>query len=184
MKATDSVIAVFPDHLSADAALKSLNKAGFDIKNLSIVGKGFHTEEKVVGFYNVGDRIKIWGSQGAFWGGLWGFFFGGAFLAIPLVGHVMVLGYLATAVISAVEGALALGGLSALGAALVSLGVPKNSVVEYETVVKADGFLVMAHGSAEDMARAKAILVKCRPLSQDFHYIKQPGKPELVCAEG
>jgi hypothetical protein len=42
------------------------------MKNLSVVGKGYHTEEKVIGFYNVGDRVKFWGSRGAFWGGLWG----------------------------------------------------------------------------------------------------------------
>jgi hypothetical protein len=115
MKPTHSAVAVFADHLAAEAALKQLTTAGFEIKDLSIVGKGYHTEEKAVGFYNIGDRMKIWGSRGAFWGGLWGFFFGGIFLAVPVVGHVLVLGYLATAVISAVEGALALGGLSAWG---------------------------------------------------------------------
>ena len=49
------------------------------MKNLSVVGKGYHTDEKVVGFYNTGDRIKFWGTRGAFWGGFWGLFFGGLF---------------------------------------------------------------------------------------------------------
>jgi uncharacterized membrane protein len=66
------------------------------LKNLSIVGKGYHTEEKVVGFYTAGDRVKFWGKRGAFWGGLWGLFFGGLFLSIPVVGDVVVLGYLAS----------------------------------------------------------------------------------------
>jgi hypothetical protein len=42
------------------------------MKHLSVVGKGYHSEEKVVGFYNIGDRIKFWGTRGAFWGGFWG----------------------------------------------------------------------------------------------------------------
>ena len=29
-----------------------------DIKKLSIVGKEYHTEEHVVGYYNAGDRMK------------------------------------------------------------------------------------------------------------------------------
>ena len=62
-----------PDHQAAENAVKSLTEAGFDMKNLSVVGKGYHSEEKVVGFYNMGDRVKFWGSRGAFWGGFWGF---------------------------------------------------------------------------------------------------------------
>src|SRR5579859_8149572 len=131
MQATDSVIAVFPVHDAADKAVKKLAAAGFDMKQLSVVGKGYHSEEKVVGFYNMGDRVKFWGGRGAFWGGLWGLFFGGLFLTIPVVGHVVVLGYLAAVAIGAVENAVVVGGLSALGAAIYSVGVPRDSVVEY-----------------------------------------------------
>jgi len=73
MEKIDSVIAVFGDHPAAEAAVKKLTAAGFEMKNLSVVGKGYHTDEKVVGFYNTGDRIKFWGTRGAFWGGFWGF---------------------------------------------------------------------------------------------------------------
>ena len=135
------------------------------MKHLSVVGKGYHTDEKVVGFYNVGDRIKFWGKRGAFWGWL----FGGVFMMIPVVGHVVVLGYLATMVISAIEGAIVVGGLSALGAALYSSGIPTDSVLAYESAVKADGFLVMAHGPAEEVARAKAILGTLSPSRVDLH---------------
>ena len=127
-------------------------------EEFSVVGKGYHTDEKVVGFYNAGDRVKFWGKRGAFWGGLWGMFFGGLFLAVPVVGHVVVLGYLAAIAISAIETAVMVGGLSALGAALYSIGIPKDSVIQYETALEADSFLVMAHGTAAEMARAKALL--------------------------
>jgi hypothetical protein len=169
MKMPESVIAVFADHGAAESAVKKLTAAGFDMKNLSIVGKGYHTEEKVVGFYSAGDRIKFWGTRGAFWGGLWGLFFGGLFLTIPVVGHVVVLGYLAATAVSAIESAVMAGGLSALGAALYSIGIPKDTVLQYETAVKADGFLVMAHGTAEDMARAEAILGTLEPSRLDLH---------------
>ena len=72
----NSVVAIFDKHSQAEAAIKSLQKAGFDMKNLSIVGKGYHTDEKVVGYYNAGDRMLYWGSQGAFWGGFWSLLFG------------------------------------------------------------------------------------------------------------
>jgi hypothetical protein len=169
MQYTDSVVAVFADHNAAEAGIKRLTDAGFAMKQLSIVGKGYHTDEKVVGFYNTGDRIKFWGSRGAFWGGFWGLFFGGLFMTIPFVGHVVILGYLATVAISAIENAVLVGGLSAIGAAIYSIGVPKDSVLQYETAVKADKFLVMAHGNSDETARAKEILGTTDASSVDLY---------------
>jgi hypothetical protein len=169
VETANTIIAVFPDHQAAETAVKKLNAAGFEIKNLSVVGKGYHTDEKIIGFYNIGDRVKFWGTRGAFWGGLWGLFFGGLFMAVPVVGHVIVLGYLAAMAMSAIETAVVVGGLSALGAALYSIGIPKDSVIEYETALQADSFLVMAHGTAEEMAHAKTILGTANPSRLDAH---------------
>ena len=169
MAQSDAVIAVFPDRQDADAAIKKLAEAGFDMKKLTLVGKGYHSEEKVHGFYNTGDRVKFWGKNGAFWGALWGLLFGGLFVTVPGVGPVVVLGYLAAMVVSAIETAVVVGGLSALGAALYSIGIPKDSVIDYETAVKADQFLVMAHGAADEVARAKAILSTANPSRLDVH---------------
>jgi hypothetical protein len=165
----DSVVAVFVDHQDAEAAVHKLADSGFDMTHFSIVGQGYHSEEKVVGFYNTGDRIKFWGKNGAFWGGLWSLFFGGIFLTIPAIGPVMVLGHLAAMVVAAVEGAILVGGLSALGAALFSLGIPKDSVIQYEEAVKANGFLVVANGSTDEMARSKAILESSNPTRIYLH---------------
>jgi hypothetical protein len=142
-----------------------------------VVGKGYQTDEKVVGFYNEGDRIKFWGTRGAFWGGLWGMFFGGLFLTIPVVGHVIVLGYLASMAVYGIGNAIVVGGLSALGAALYGIGVPKDSVIQYETAIKADSFLVMAHGPADEVARARAILGTLKPLQLDVHAGAKAAKP-------
>jgi hypothetical protein len=169
MNEASTVVAMFDDHESADKAVRKLAAGGVDIKHLSVVGKGYHTDEKVIGFYNMGDRVKFWGSRGAFWGGLWGWLFGGVFMMVPVIGHVVVLGYLAAMVVSAVQGAVVIGGLSALGAALYSSGVPKDSVVDYETALKADGFLVTARGPAGEMARARAILGETPATRVDLH---------------
>jgi hypothetical protein len=174
MAAADSVIAIFADHPGAELAIGKLTGAGFAPKGLSIVGRGYHCEEKMIGFYNAGDRIKFWGARGAFWGGLWGLFVGGLFMTGPLAGPVVILGYLAAAVISGLEGAIAVGGLSALSAALASLGIPKDSVIEYESALKADKFLVMAHGAPEDMARAKTLLATANPSEVIIHSAARP----------
>ena len=177
MKQDDTVVAVFAGHQAAEDAVKKLADAGIDIKHLSVVGKGYHIDEKVVGFYNTGDRVKFWGKLGLFWGGLWGWL-GGLFLAVPVVGHVVVVGYLAVVVLSAIEGAIVVGGLSVLGAALYSIGIPKDSVIAYETALKNDSFLVLARGPTEEVARARAVLKSFDPSSLEVHEgakTKEPG---------
>jgi hypothetical protein len=180
MENTDTVIAVFADHPAAETAIKKLTTAGFEMKNLSVVGNGYHTDEKVVGFYNTGDRIKFWGTRGAFWGGFWGLFLGGMFMTVPVVGQVVVLGYVAAIVIAGIENAIMVGGISALAAALYSIGVPKDSVIQYETALKTDSFLVMAHGPAAEIARARTIFGTANPTRVDLHTAANTAEPAVA----
>jgi hypothetical protein len=136
---------------------------------LSIVGKGYHTDEQVVGYYNTGDRMKYWGKTGAFWGGFWGLLFGSAFFAIPGIGPILVAGPLVAWIVGALEGAVVVGGLSALGAGLYSIGIPKDSIVKYETALQTDQFLLVAHGTAAEVARAKEIIDTTNPAQCTLH---------------
>jgi hypothetical protein len=154
----NSVVALFNQHTQAESGVKELQEAGFDMKSLSIVGKEYHTDENVVGYYTSGDRMAHWGKYGAFWGGFWGLLFGSAFFMIPGIGPLVMLGPVVTWIVAALEGAVVVGGLSALGAGLYSIGIPKNSVLKYETSLKAGKFMLIVHGTADEVTRAKEIL--------------------------
>ncbi|HXV79562.1 MAG TPA: general stress protein [Candidatus Binatia bacterium] len=156
--AENSMVAIYNTHTEAEDGIKTLQKAGFDMKKLSIIGKDYHSEDRVVGYYNAGDRMKAWGKMGAFWGGLWGYLFGAAVFLIPGIGPIAMAGPIVSAIVGALEGAVVVGGLSALGAGLYSIGIPKNSVVQYETALKADKFLLIAHGTQEEVNKAKDIV--------------------------
>ena len=158
MSKGEAGIAIFNTHREAENAVKELQKSGFDMKKLSIVGKDYHTEEQVVGYYHTGDRMKYWGKLGAFWGGLWGILFGAAFFWIPGIGPLVVAGPLVSAIVGGLEGAVAFGGLTALGAGLYSIGIPKDSIIRYESSIKSDKFLLVVHGSGEELTKAKDIL--------------------------
>lgn len=165
----NAVVGIFNSHTEAEASIKELQLAGFDMNKLSIVGKDYHTEEHVVGFYNAGDRMKVWGKQGAFWGGFWGMLFGSALFVIPGVGPLFVFGPLAIWIVGALEGAAIVGGLSALAAALYSIGIPHDSSIQYETAIKSDKFLVVAHGTAGQVTQAKSILDTAGAAQTDIH---------------
>ena len=125
-KQQSSVVATYDTHTSAEDAVKELQKAGFDMKQLSIVGRDYHTDEHVVGYYNAGDRMKHWGKFGAFWGGIWGLLFGSAFFWIPGIGPLLVAGPLVALILGGLEGAAVVGGLSALGAAHIQHRHPQG----------------------------------------------------------
>jgi hypothetical protein len=165
----DACVATFPSHEDAEKSVKALQQAGFDMKKLSIMGKDYHSEEHVVGYYNAGDRMKAWGKLGAFWGGLWGVLVGAAFFAVPGLGPIAVAGPLVAAVVGGLEGAVVVGGLSAIGAGLYSVGIPKDSVLQYETALKAGKFLLIAHGSKDEVKRARSVLAVHKPETLDTH---------------
>jgi uncharacterized membrane protein len=169
---TNAVVAIYESHSQAEEALKELQRSGFDMKKLSIIGKDYHTDEHVVGYYNAGDRMKRWGKSGAFWGGFWGLLFGSAFFAIPGIGPVLVAGPLVAWIVGALEGAVVVGGLSAIGAGLYSIGIPKDSIVQYESAIKSDKFLLLAHGTTDDVERAKGIMRAARPVAVALHEIE------------
>jgi hypothetical protein len=153
-------VGLFSNHQDAESAVKELQKSGFDMKKLSVVGKDYHTEENVVGYYNTGDRMATWGKLGLFWGWIWGILFGSAFFIIPGIGAVMVGGPLVSWIIGALETAVVIGGFTALGGALASIGIPKDSVLRYETALKADKFMLIVHGTVQEVEKAKNILMQ------------------------
>jgi hypothetical protein len=177
---TNSVVAVYKSHTEAEAAVKELQRFGFDMKQLSIVGRDYHTDENVVGYYNAGDRMKSWGKTGAFWGGMWGLLFGSAFFFVPGVGPLVMAGPLIGWLVGALEGAVVVGGLSAIGAGLYSLGIPKDSVLQYETALKVGKYVVIAHGSLAETAQARKIISATNPDSCDEHQPSRTGAEALL----
>ena len=164
-----SSVAIFKSHAEAETAIKELQHAGFDMRKLSIIGRDYHTDEHVVGYYNAGDRMKYWGKQGAFWGGIWGWLFGSAFFFIPGIGPLLFAGPIVGWIVGALEGAAIVGGMSALGAGLYSMGIPKDSIVQYETALSTDKYVVIAHGTATEVARAREIISSNNPESMEDH---------------
>jgi hypothetical protein len=137
---------------------------------VSLVGREYYTEERVVGYYVCGDRMKYWGRMGVFWGGVWGLLIGAAFFVTPGIGPVLVAGPLVTWIVRALEGAAVAGGLSAVGAALYIIGIRKDNIVRYESAIREDKFLLLAHGDSEEVNNAREILRITRPEEMSVHF--------------
>jgi hypothetical protein len=84
---------------------------------------------------------------------------------------VLVAGPLVAWIIGALEGAAVFGGLSAIGAGLYGMGIPKDSVIQYETALKTDNFLLIVHGAPQEVAKAKEIIENTSPVNMGLHTI-------------
>ena len=174
MLSKNSVVAIFDQHTEAEEAIKLLQQDGFDMSVLSIVGQAYHTEENVVGYYTTGDRMKHWGKAGAFWGGIWGLLFGSAFFMIPGVGPVVAAGPIVTWIVGALESAAVIGGVSAIGAGLYSIDIPRKSVLQYETSIKAGKYMLVVHGTPDEVTRAQSILDVANASETQLHLADAP----------
>ena len=153
-----STIGVYDTMSKAEDAVRQLNLGGYPIKQVSIVAQNLQSEREVHGFITAGDVAKNGAATGAWVGGLFGLLVGAAFVWLPGFGPLVVAGPLSAALLGGAEGAVAgaVGG-GALGA-LVGWGVSKQHILKYEEVLKGGKYLVIAHGSAADVGRARDIL--------------------------
>jgi hypothetical protein len=159
MAENNAVVRVYDPHAEAQATLEDLERSGFAMNNLSIVGKDYHSDKQFIGgYHNAGDQMKTWSELANSWGGLWGLLLGSGFYLIPGIGPVIVFGPLVSSIVRALQTAVIPDDLSALGAGLHNIGIPKHSIMEYETAVKFDKFIIIAHGTPDDRANTNGAL--------------------------
>ena len=169
MSTNNSVVAIYRQHSDADLAIKELQRGGLDLHKLSIVGKGYHTDEQAVGYYTAGDRMKYWGKVGAFWGGFWALLFGSALFMIPGLGPIS---WWDLSWLGSWQGWKVRWRWERWvpwGAGLDSIGIPKDSIVKYETALKTDQFLLIVHGTAAEVAQARDIIRTTHPVEFSLH---------------
>lgn len=138
------------------------------------MGKGYHTEDQVCRLVHYRRSGEALGKDGRVLGWTMGMLVGAAFFMIPGIGPVMVAGSLVAWIVGALESAVVVGGLSALGAALYSLGVPKDSALKYETSIKAGKYSLIAHGTPEEVENARRILLNTGAEEMGVH---RPDRP-------
>lgn len=155
----NATIVLFESHTDAEAAVASLRQSEFDMGRVSVAAIARCAEEQAAGCYDDGgSRIRYWGEGGAFWGALWEALSGWGFFTMPGIGPVLVAGPLAGWIVAGLENAPIFGGLSAFGAGIYSIGIPKEQIPIYETALKAGKYLVLVHGCANEVGRARSVL--------------------------
>jgi hypothetical protein len=83
----------------------------------------------------------------------------------------MVGGPLVSWIIGALETAVFTGSLTALGGALASIGIAKDSILRYETALKSSKFILIVHGTKQEAEKAKNILLQHKAEEANVHEV-------------
>ncbi len=155
---TNIAVALFDRHPQVEVAVRALQRAGYYMRKISIIGKACENRDGVVGFLSTGYRSRIFGRHGALWSGWMGVLVGSAMMFVPLVGHVVVLGPLASTLLRGIQGVVAEDGVSPLAVAWMATGISEDSVLRYQAALEAGKFVLAVHGDAEEVERAYRLL--------------------------
>ncbi|HEX5157614.1 MAG TPA: general stress protein [Ktedonobacterales bacterium] len=152
----DMVIGIFETHSQAEEVVHRLIDAGIPADHISIVTQGLELREQIQGYITTGDVARQTAGLGAWTGGIFGLLTGAAFLWVPTLGPLIVLGPLVGAALGAAEGGVA-GGL--LGA-LLGRWVEKQRIPKYESALQGGKVLVIVHGSTEDLETVRHVMAE------------------------
>ncbi len=165
----NSCIAIYDDHVQVEKAIRLLLEKGLEAGNLSIVGQGGQHEEQPIGFFKINETTGFWGMQGVFWARMWNTLEGAAYFWVPGLNTVVIAGPLVGALLAVLEGAVVIAGLSTLGAAFYKLGIPRDSVIRYENVIKSSCYMLIVHGDQGEVERAHELLVSGAARDMTIH---------------
>ena len=150
-------VAAYDSDLEVEHDVKTLQRGGFDMTRVCVIGRDYGTAEHTVAFLHPGRRARFFGSHGVLWNTLSGILFGAALVYLPVAEHVVILGPLATYLTGAMQ-APAPAGASPLATALNALGIPKGAAGVYDTAVRTRQVLLIVHADTRGIQRARQIL--------------------------
>lgn len=156
-------IGVFPHRRDAESAIRELRDAGFNMSQISLVGRDVQSSGTAAGGdmtsgTKADEGAKAGAATGGALGGLTGLLVGLGALAIPGVGPVIAGGALATALATTAAGGAIGAAAGGLSGALMGLGIPDERAHFYNDRVNQGDYLVMVDGTESEILQAETIL--------------------------
>ncbi len=171
-------VGVFKNKDQANQLVARLIKEDFPSDRISVLHRSGGSGDDMLGisYSNAGERMKVWGEHGAFWGGLWGLLAGATGLfVLPGIGPLLAAGPIVEALGGAIAGAALTGGAMAGAAALTELagalhrmGIPDDSLEEIHAAIEAGAYVVILHCAPEELTQCQ---MKLRWAGADPDYV-------------
>jgi hypothetical protein len=72
-------------------------------------------------------------------------------------------------IVKRLEEGIVVDGISAVGSGLLSIGIPTTTVMQYESALKNDKYILLVHGGPQTLAVAEGLIGKTKHLSYTVH---------------
>jgi hypothetical protein len=164
-----SVVSMYDSLDKAEAAVRSLGQNKFPIRQVTLIAKGLQSEKQVHGYVTACVLSRQGATTGAWVGGLFGVLTGAAFLWVPGLGPLIVAGSLTSTLLGGIEGALAGAAAGGIFRGLAAWGISRHHILKYQEVVKAGNYLVVAHGTLDEVGLAYRVLEASGAAEIDRH---------------
>jgi hypothetical protein len=161
-------VAIYATHDQADEAFSRLQAEGSDMDLLSFVGRDYWPA--MMGSRNAGERFLYRGALGPFWERMWSSLRGWGVFWFFENGPVLVAGPLVRTIIATQEEGNGHRRASGFEAALTGIGIPKESLVEYEKALLNDQVLVFVQGTFHEINQAQGILEETKAINHTIHH--------------
>jgi hypothetical protein len=158
MSKQNATVLICRSHRSAEAAVNSLQKSGYDVQKLAIIGKDCPASSRGPAEVPAAEEAKIRAEVRSFWCRMWRRLPGGTFINVQGIGPVLVAGAIADWLSADGTDLMVLEGRDPLRTGLTRIGVPPGSSIEYEAALQSDCYLVVAYGRPGEVLRAKEIM--------------------------
>jgi hypothetical protein len=173
MKAQSTCVAVLDSQNSAFKAFQALRREGLKLSNLSIIAPSKTKNIPSRGRGDVYTRGEYLGAKKVDCEKLWRSLPDSVYLEVPTIGTVAVAGPLIEPIVSALDGFLAVTGLGFVGVGMYSLGVPRDSILEYERELTLGKCVVIAMGDQHltSLARLAIRVASPKLTRQHIHHL-------------
>ena len=169
MADTHMCVAIYMTHDQADEAFSRLQAERTDMGLISFVGRDYWKD--MIGSRNTGNRFLFRGSRGPFWERLWSILRGWGVFWFFENGPVLVAGPLVRSIVATQEaGNGDQPAISTFEAGLSGIGIPKESIVEYEKALMQDDVLVFIQGTLNELNHTQSILNQTKVINHTIHH--------------
>lgn len=168
MTSKHTCVAIYLKPALAEEALSRLQSAGFDASQLSFVGRD--TWANAAGSYNTENGFMYCGTLGPFWRRLWSVLLGRGIFWSYANGPMLVAGPLVGMIASAQEDARCDTGVDGFASGLSGIGIPEESIAQYEEALQNDRILLFVLGTLDDVNRADFILNETEEINHTLHH--------------
>ena len=167
--ANNSLMAVYGSHSDAAAGVRELEKAGFEVTDVSIAGRlddsqidptGSDTPENQTTKRRKKETVPAYPSV---------LLAASTSVGVAGIGPTLLAGPLAALISANSENGNTLE-LSVISAGLYSLGIPMGTILRHESSLQTEKVLLLTDGAATELMRAKEILRSTRPEEMHLHF--------------